>query len=419
MTCIRDLNQAESAFRNVRGMLALMTVVLACSATSQAGVVWDESSNGDISGNRLSPTAVTLAVGDNDLLGSVQGNPSDLDYLTINVPAGDVLAHLVLKSFVSTDQRGFIGIQHGATFTEPTVGTTVGNLLGYTHFGPGAGNVGLDILPSMGAGPGSQGFLAPLGPGQYTFWIQQLGAATSYDFDFQVTAVPEPSAFVLALLCAIAVAAGRWLGVHRYLRERRAYAGRLSSTPLIAMFVVAVVAGVSRATVLATATATTSQTSAPYTYSLVLHNTGTSPIDTFWFAWLDAPEKNLMTSIPTSIHAPASWLGLTSHLPGGDGYGVEFYSFVTSLAAGGTLSGFQFTSNDSPSALNGTVSVPGLGNLPVGTTFVYHGGAFSPEGARITTQVVPEPSSLVLAGLAPLVASRLANRNGRRGALSR
>jgi len=173
-------------------------------STVCAATVWNETGNGDISGNRLAPTAVALSAGDNDVLGSVQGNPSDLDYLTIHVPAGDVLAHIVLKSFVSTDQRGFIGIQSGATFTEPTVATNVANLLGYTHFGPGAGNVGLDILPAMGTGAGSQGFVAPLGAGDYTFWIQQLGALTTYDFDFQVTPVPEPSALVLAALAAMA-----------------------------------------------------------------------------------------------------------------------------------------------------------------------------------------------------------------------
>ncbi|HEY4308855.1 MAG TPA: PEP-CTERM sorting domain-containing protein [Pirellulales bacterium] len=182
--------------RSIR--LATCGLILLATAPLTAATVWNETSDGDISNNRLTPTAVTLGVGGNDVIGSVVGSPSDIDYLTINVPAGDKLSQIVLESFTSTDQKGFIGILHGSTFTEPAVGTNVANLLGYTHFGPGAGNVGLDILPSMGTGPGAQGFTAPLATGNYTLWIQQLGALTSYDFNFVVSPVPEPSTWALA-----------------------------------------------------------------------------------------------------------------------------------------------------------------------------------------------------------------------------
>ena len=154
----------------------MCAIVLFAVAPSQAATVWNEATNGDISNNRLAPTSVTLAAGSNDVIGSVVGNPSDIDYLTINVPTGDELSQIILESFTSTDQKGFIGIQSGTTFTQPPTGTDVTQLLGYTHFGPGAGNVGADILPSMGTGAGSQGFTAPLAAGPYTFWIQQLGS---------------------------------------------------------------------------------------------------------------------------------------------------------------------------------------------------------------------------------------------------
>jgi hypothetical protein len=188
-----------------------VAVVLMASFV-EAAVVWNESVNGDISGNRLAPTSVALSVGSNDVIGSVVGNPSDIDYLTMTVPAGDNLSQIILESFTSTDQKGFIGIQNGTTFTEPPTGTNVANLLGYTHFGPGAGNVGLDILPSMGTGAGSHGFTAPLPAGSYTFWIQQLGALTNYDFNFAVTRVPEPSSSLLSVLA---------LGVLPLLAHRR------------------------------------------------------------------------------------------------------------------------------------------------------------------------------------------------------
>ncbi len=156
--------------------LHVCALVLVAAAPLPAATVWNESINGDISNNRLAPTSVTLAPGSNDVIGSVQGSPSDIDYLTINVPSGDELSQIILESFTSTDQKGFIGVQSGTTFTQPPTGTDVTQLLGYTHFGPGAGNVGADILPSMGIGAGAQGFTAPLAAGPYTFWIQQLGA---------------------------------------------------------------------------------------------------------------------------------------------------------------------------------------------------------------------------------------------------
>ncbi len=178
----------------------ICAIVLLAVAPLQAATVWNEATNGDISNNRLAPTSMTLSAGSNDVIGSVVGNPSDIDYLTINVPTGDELSQIILESFTSTDQKGFIGIQAGTTFTQPPTGTDVTQLLGYTHFGPGAGNVGADILPSMGTGAGSQGFTAPLAAGPYTFWIQQLGALTNYDFNFVVRPVPEPASWALAAM---------------------------------------------------------------------------------------------------------------------------------------------------------------------------------------------------------------------------
>ena len=205
--------------RLVAGALKLIALVLFAVAPSHAATVWNESVNGDISNNRLAPTSVTLAAGSNDVIGSVVGNPSDIDYLTINVPTGDELSQIILESYTSTDQKGFIGIQQGTTFTQPPTGTDVTKLLGYTHFGPGAGNVGLDILPSMGTGAGAQGFTAPLPAGPYTFWIQQLGALTNYDFNFVVQPVPEPATWALAAMAGGLLA--RWLLATRRANRNR------------------------------------------------------------------------------------------------------------------------------------------------------------------------------------------------------
>jgi hypothetical protein len=157
-----------------------------------------------------------------------------------------------------------------------------------------------------------------------------------------------------------------------------------------------------RAVVLGTATIATTQTSAPYTYSITLHNTGSLAIDTLWFAWLDSPEKNFMSVAPTGIHSPAGWIGFSSTNGSPDGFGVEYYTFSGGLAPGGTLTGFNFTSTESPAQLASDINVPGVGNLPVATTFLYNGFAFSPNVAEIVTTVVPEPATIVFAALGGL-----------------
>lgn len=184
-----------------------LVVLLTCPAA--AGVAWDEANDGDLSGNRLAPTAVSVALGGNQLIG--QTIRDDLDYVTFQVPAGAQLTALYLDHYLSEDFTAFIGLQAGSVFTEPNVGANPANLLGYSHFGDGVGNVGTDILDDLGQGAGSQGFTPPLPAGDYTLWIQQTGMSlTEYAFDLRIEAVPEPSTLALGLATlALAVAAPR------------------------------------------------------------------------------------------------------------------------------------------------------------------------------------------------------------------
>ena len=179
-----------------------------------AAVFWDESLNGDLSNSRSSPSPFTLENGVNSLSGSLDGTTDPQDWITLTVPVGFQLSSLTLVSYTSTDAQGFTGVQSGSVF----VGNpqTASPYLGYAHFGKGAQNgslptanlIGVDILPIMGntsAAPGSQGFTPPLAAGDYAFLIQQTGASTSYQFDYGVTAVPEPSSqAAIAILCAAA-----------------------------------------------------------------------------------------------------------------------------------------------------------------------------------------------------------------------
>jgi hypothetical protein len=170
--------------------LLTIAIVLVAAAAAPATVVWDESANGALSNDRLTPTPLALAVGSNILSGSMM--PGDRQYVSFSMPSGSRLTGLFLGSYVGGDPLSFIGVQHGTTFTEPPTGTNVGKLLGWTHFGPTRTPIGTDMLPALGRGAGATGFVPPLPADNYTFWIQQTGGgATAYSLDFVV--VPEPA----------------------------------------------------------------------------------------------------------------------------------------------------------------------------------------------------------------------------------
>jgi len=196
------------AIRNGTLLLAVSTGV------ASGGLLFDESVDGDISNNRLSPTVFgILEPGANSLRASTQSG--DLEYVTFTVPAGASLTALRLTEFTSADDVAFLAIQAGTTFsvTPSEAANNIGSLLGWTHFGTGglAGTalVGTDILDEIGSGAGSAGFTPPLSSGAYTLWIQQT-QAQPVGFGLEFTAIPEPvhGLWVAGAILAGAVARG-------------------------------------------------------------------------------------------------------------------------------------------------------------------------------------------------------------------
>ena len=185
-------------------LVGLITAALLFFATAApADVVWDESVDGPLSNDRLNPTSLPLAVGSNILSATMRSG--DREYVAFSMPPGSQLTRLVLASYAGGDPTSFIGVQRGTTFTEPPTGVNVGELLGWTHFGPSISPIGTNMLPRLGQGAGSIGFTPPLPADNYTFWIQQTGSgATTYLLDFSV--VPEPASLVLLSLGGLAIA---------------------------------------------------------------------------------------------------------------------------------------------------------------------------------------------------------------------
>jgi hypothetical protein len=189
---------------SLRSLIRLATLAIGCGFLSNtyAIVVYDESVSGDLSNSGLTPTAVAVELGSNQIFGSTgnSGTGTDRDYFTINVPAGLQLSRLfVLPGTTVGGSVSFLGVQSGNQVTVSTRPANANGLLGWTHYDDS--DISNDILPRMGtSGNGSDGFTPPLKTGSFSFWVQDFDSGNiTYRFDLQLTAVPEPGAYLTLL----------------------------------------------------------------------------------------------------------------------------------------------------------------------------------------------------------------------------
>lgn len=171
----------------VRSALNCAVIAVACIWTSaaRAAVVWDESANGDLSGNGLSPTPISVSLGANRILGTTgnSGQGVDRDYFRINVPPGAALTAIVLLDNTSVSGGvSYIGIQAGPQVTVTTTGGGAENLVGSGHYGND--QIGTDLLPSIKLGPPG-----PYAAGTYSVWVQDTGGPATYGFEIAISPV--------------------------------------------------------------------------------------------------------------------------------------------------------------------------------------------------------------------------------------
>jgi hypothetical protein len=198
-----------------------------------SAATYTESSDGDLSGDPLAPSFLQLdyrttgnVPGSNIVDGTTGRSSStgliDLDYLRVNVPLGFTLGELRVGNQSTFGGNGsFIGVASGHFMPVPPDTTVATGLLGWKVFGPADRNT--NILDDMAvAGNGAGGFSGALGPGDYTFWIQELAVGTyAYRLNLVLAPapVPVPAAFwllgtglgALSLLQRSSISGGRYL----------------------------------------------------------------------------------------------------------------------------------------------------------------------------------------------------------------
>lgn len=180
--------------------------VAVLAMTAGVSADYDEGIDGDLSDDPTTPTPIAFALGDNLVSGSVANSNAaptggDIDFLTFTIGAGQELSSLFLLE-QSPSNRAFHAINIGSEGIVPS-GPNAGDPTGYLgsdHLDDLGASV--DQLPGLGnafGGTAGSGFSGPLGPGTYSYIIQQTGDFTQgYTLNFVVT--PEPGTLSLIAL---------------------------------------------------------------------------------------------------------------------------------------------------------------------------------------------------------------------------
>ncbi|MEO0987050.1 MAG: PEP-CTERM sorting domain-containing protein [Cyanobacteria bacterium J06639_14] len=233
-------------------ILAVSTALLSLAAPSQAAILWNEATNGDLSDDGLAPTQLgELLLGSNSLTATFNAGTEDPDpdYFTFVVPEGSVLTGIELLSWETEptfEDIAFFAVQSGPVFdfVVPEDRSNANGLLGWSHLR--STQVGTNkILIELGASdeshvesgvanfyteevalysdelltefpelperlvaltdqwvPGAAGFDVPLEAGTYSFWLRQgsdISITTGLDFKTAAVSTSEPASAIALL----------------------------------------------------------------------------------------------------------------------------------------------------------------------------------------------------------------------------
>jgi hypothetical protein len=118
--------------------------------------------------------------------------------------------------------------------------------------------------------------------------------------------------------------------------------------------------------------------------TMVVHNTGSTTIGTFWLGWI--PGEDFLPSLPANLSAPLGWY---AYVEQGiyDSFSVEYYAYSPAyyIQPGQSLSGFGFSSADTPQTLMGMS--PQFPRYHVTDSFLYTGVPEGDPGVLISVPV--------------------------------
>ena len=164
--------------------LAAMLLIIVFGTPVAAGVVWDESVNGELSHSPATPTLLPFTVGSNVVTGTVinvVGRPRD--YLSFTVPPGHTLVAMTLLVF-TPDNIAFTAINEGIHSFFPAPDTEHLYMSGIHLFASDVGSNLLELFVNRAVTTDSMGdpFLLPA---TYSMVIQQTSViTTTYSIDF-------------------------------------------------------------------------------------------------------------------------------------------------------------------------------------------------------------------------------------------
>jgi hypothetical protein len=157
-------------------------------ASVASAASWNEIVFGDLSSDPGNPTPLEIVHPDEVITGVTGGG--DYDFIDIEVPAFHKLETVVLTDYTGATQSFVGLQLGSAWTAGTGGGINPALLLGWTHFGPavaGAG-IGSDLLDDLSTPKsGSAGFSRPLGPGHYTMLLQDTSAEVGYQLTFNLS----------------------------------------------------------------------------------------------------------------------------------------------------------------------------------------------------------------------------------------
>ena len=170
------------------------------------------------------------------------------------------------------------------------------------------------------------------------------------------------------------------------------------SLPSVVLFAASLaISAPAGASLVATSTVNATQLSpTTYDYTLTLNNTGTTTIGTFWFSWI--PGAGFLSAAPANVSSPAGWTSTTTN----SGAAIRWTTTTNLLAAGSSLTGFEFNSTETPTQLASSFTTASGVTEPAAVFFVYQTAvppltAADPGYQAVANVVTPEPPSLLLA----------------------